>query len=699
MDALEQARRYVAAIPGAVSGSGGHNKTFEVACVLCHGFALSESDAWAVLCDYNRTCSPPWGERELKHKMESALGTTKHAKTRGHLLSKSVSYKFGAGGKADGVLNQRPQSSATGRFLSGGIAPAPSKSKSYDLAGKVELPKPMQDGTQALLKAAFMPGEGVCICPAIENDEGREIPNPSQSALVLSLEEWLAKLGERGGDPNKIFTKRKEKGAGLNGIFIRINPMRQGKRDEDVTAFRHALIEFDNISAGEQWNLIQQSRIPCTAVISSGGKSLHAWVRVDAKDRREYDERVATLYAHFAEHQRPDPKNKNPSRFSRLANCARGVQRQELLSLTCGAESFSAWAAELETDCIGHVVSIDDLLAFRPEADDTTLLGQRWLCRGGSCLMVGQSGIGKSSLSTQAQICWAVGRSFFGIASERMLRSLVIQAENDDGDLAEMVQGVVRGLELTTDEIARLKQNLVFIRDTTHTGEAFAESSRRLIDRHRPDLVWFDPLLSFIGDDVSKQSVCSHFLRTLLGPIAAATGVAWMMVHHTGKPPADPKASKNKTITDFSYMGTGSSELTNWARAVCVLQRVNGDAFELKLAKRGKRAGAKLLDGSCTTSVWLKHAEQGIWWEQIDEPVKESKHSTNRSTAPGGRPKAEFDDVAFMASIGGAVMKYGAMIDRIEEFANVSNGKAKQIWREQLSANFTKDNDDFLRAR
>jgi hypothetical protein len=39
------------------------------------------------------------------------------------------------------------------------------------------------------------------------------------------------------------------------------------------------------------------------------------------------------------------------------------------------------------------------------------------------------------------------------------------------------------------------------------------------------------------------------------------------------------------------------------------------------------------------------------------------------------------------------------MIDRIEEFANVSNGKAKQIWREQLSANFTKDNDDFLRAR
>jgi hypothetical protein len=36
---------------------------------------------------------------------------------------------------------------------------------------------------------------------------------------------------------------------------------------------------------------------------------------------------------------------------------------------------------------------------------------------------------------------------------------------------------------------------------------------RRLIAKHKPDLVWIDPLLSYIGDDISKQSVCSQFLR------------------------------------------------------------------------------------------------------------------------------------------------------------------------------------------
>jgi hypothetical protein len=39
-DTFEQARRYISAIPGAVSGSGGHNQTYVAACALVHGFAL-----------------------------------------------------------------------------------------------------------------------------------------------------------------------------------------------------------------------------------------------------------------------------------------------------------------------------------------------------------------------------------------------------------------------------------------------------------------------------------------------------------------------------------------------------------------------------------------------------------------------------------------------------------------------------------
>jgi hypothetical protein len=52
---------------------------------LIHGFALSDAQAWAILCEYNTHCSPPWSERELRHKLESAGKLDRHPKPRGHL--------------------------------------------------------------------------------------------------------------------------------------------------------------------------------------------------------------------------------------------------------------------------------------------------------------------------------------------------------------------------------------------------------------------------------------------------------------------------------------------------------------------------------------------------------------------------------------------------------------------------------------
>jgi hypothetical protein len=36
---------YLAKVPGAVSGSGGHDQTFRVACALINGFPLGEDEA------------------------------------------------------------------------------------------------------------------------------------------------------------------------------------------------------------------------------------------------------------------------------------------------------------------------------------------------------------------------------------------------------------------------------------------------------------------------------------------------------------------------------------------------------------------------------------------------------------------------------------------------------------------------------
>ena len=69
---VERARKYIARMPVAVSGQGGHNAAFHVACVLLLGFGLHEANAWALLCEWNQVCQPPWSERELRHKLDSA---------------------------------------------------------------------------------------------------------------------------------------------------------------------------------------------------------------------------------------------------------------------------------------------------------------------------------------------------------------------------------------------------------------------------------------------------------------------------------------------------------------------------------------------------------------------------------------------------------------------------------------------------
>ena len=86
-------------------------------------------------------------------------------------------------------------------------------------------------------------------------------------------------------------------------------------------------------------------------------------------------------------------------------------------------------------------------------------------------------------------------------------------------------------INVKDDAFTALQEHLVIVAEPVSTGEEFTEAVRHLIGAHKPDLVWLDPLLSFIGDDISKQDVCSYFLRNLLNPIAFEAGVTWMMMH------------------------------------------------------------------------------------------------------------------------------------------------------------------------
>lgn len=83
-DTVERARRYVAKMPPAISGSGGHDAAYRTACVLVLGFALSIDEAYPLFVEYNERCEPPWNEREIWHKLNDA---DKLTDARGYLLA------------------------------------------------------------------------------------------------------------------------------------------------------------------------------------------------------------------------------------------------------------------------------------------------------------------------------------------------------------------------------------------------------------------------------------------------------------------------------------------------------------------------------------------------------------------------------------------------------------------------------------
>src|SRR5262245_44401676 len=95
-------------------------------------------------------------------------------------------------------------------------------------------------------------------------------------------------------------------------------------------------------------------------------------------------------------------------------------------------------------------ISIVDFSERQINSGDT-LLGNRWLCRGAGAFIVGPSGVGKSTMAIQMAGEFGCGHPSFGIMPTRPLRVLVIQAEDDEGDVIEMSM-VVNHLGLTEQE-------------------------------------------------------------------------------------------------------------------------------------------------------------------------------------------------------------------------------------------------------
>lgn len=294
--------------------------------------------------------------------------------------------------------------------------------------------------------------------------------------------------------------------------------------------------------------------------------------------------------------------------------------------------------------------SIDLLDIIRPEgADPDELLKDRFLCKGGGLLMCGQTGAGKSSFNMQALVSWALGKPCFGITPARPLTSLLVQAENDSVDIAEFRDGVFSGLQLTDEERASLRGRIHVVRENARTAAEFvAHTLRPLIERIRPDLLWIDPALAYLGGESNSQKDVGGFLRNLLNPLLTEFRCAAVVVHHGNKPPSGNQKPQWQA-GDFAYLGGGSAEWANWARAVIVIRSIGSEEiYELRAAKRGRRLGWKDEAGLPTTRrhiAWSPDPKMIFWREPSPEEVAELEPSDK-----GGRPR-KFSPVEFLHCI------------------------------------------------
>lgn len=321
-----------------------------------------------------------------------------------------------------------------------------------------------------------------------------------------------------------------------------------------------------------------------------------------------------------------------------------------------------------------HELTTTQLRGMKGVADKNVLVGNRWLVRGGNCLWAGGAGYGKSSLTMQLAVYWACGQSVFGLRPYGPIKSLIVQAENDDYDISEQYNGVIEGIAAIGDldiqaREQQIDNNLIVLRAEGISGFQFLAKLADLLELYRPDIIWIDPLFAFVGCDLLDAEKTGHFLREGLFPLFTKYNCCGQVIHHVGKPPR-AQDNQDRSTLDEQYLSFGSSEIQNAFRAVNIIKPPTKaiPAFRLVFSKRGERSGAKGFDGQRATSIFIDHSHPHICWVQVDEPEKpESKR--------GFANKYEGKDILDQMSV-----TDGKSVKEVQEYVSTETGMSRAMF-------------------
>lgn len=370
------------------------------------------------------------------------------------------------------------------------------------------------------------------------------------------------------------------------GAWIRFNPFDgQGVANANVVDYRYALVECDDISLEKQYSLIKQMQLPVACLVHSGGKSLHAIVKVNAIDKEEYAKKIQFLYqACEKSGLKIDTKNKNPSRLSRMPGIERSGKKQYLIATNIGCESWDKW--------IDYIGSLDDdlpeILDFgnqliEPPTLSPELIGGI-LREGNKMIITGESKAGKTCISQELAVCIAEGKPWLGKFPCQQGKVLYINLEVEEASLFHRFKSIYLANHW------ELGPNTHNIRPWNLRGFAVpleklsAKVIRRCKNTGPYKAIILDPLYKVQQGDENSAEAIAAFCNAL-DKIAHETGAAIIYDHHHPK-----GAVGNRKIID---RGSGSGVFARDADAICDLSFLEPDKVILETIGQQIKEGEK----------------------------------------------------------------------------------------------------------
>lgn len=317
------------------------------------------------------------------------------------------------------------------------------------------------------------------------------------------------------------------------GAWIRFNPVDgKGVKNENVTRFTYALVESDSLPISEQEDLYRKLQLPIACLVKSGGKSLHAIVKVEAVNEDEYKRRVLFLYETLDKNGLiVDRNNKNPSRLSRMPGIMRNGVMQELVDTNIGKKSWSEWLDFVDelNDDLPNPKTLSSVLENPPPLADEIIY--KILRKGHKMLLSGSSKAGKSFLLMELAIAISEGRDWLSFKT-RKGKVFYVNLEIDEASCINRFAQIYKAMKITPEHADDIM--VWTLRGKALTLDKLYKKIIRRVKDGGFDVIILDPIYKVITGDENSASDMGAFCN-LFDRIATETGCAMIYCHHHSK--------------------------------------------------------------------------------------------------------------------------------------------------------------------